>query len=187
MSLPSLLNTPKNAEDWHRWSFSNERDHQEIIERLRDATGNITDVTLTNGGSGYTSIPSVVLDGNGTGASFQVSIQGGVIQSITVTASGKGYRSDYFAITGGGGSGATATITLNPWVSLPVYQLDPINFQSPLEFIKRHAQTHTDMNGALGLQSIDLSEVDIEDENKLQAWIYSNYQEHNNVHEKLGI
>ena len=187
MSLPSLLNTPKNAEDWQRWSFSNERDHQDIIEKLRSTTGNVTGITLTNGGSGYSSIPGVVLDGNGSGASFSVSIAGGVIKSISVNASGQGYRSSYFAFSGGGGSGATATIELNPWVSLPIYQLDPINFVDPMEFVKRHAQTHTDMNGALGLQSIDLSEVDINDENKLQAWIYSNYQEHNNVHEKLGI
>lgn len=72
-------------------------------------------------------------------------------------------------------------------VSLFQYQLDPINFQSPFDFIRRHAQTHTDMNGVLGLQSVDLSEVDINDPNKLEAWIYSNYQEHNNAHEALGI
>ena len=72
-------------------------------------------------------------------------------------------------------------------INLAEYQLDPVNFNDPTSFIRWHSLAHTDMNGVLGLQSIDLSEVDIKDENKLQAWIYSNYQEHNNAHERLKI
>src|ERR1700679_3111295 len=67
------------------------------------------------------------------------------------------------------------------------YQLDPIPFETPFEFLRRHAQTHIDMNGVLGLQSIDLSETDFNDPNRFAAWVYSNYQEHNNVHLKLNI
>lgn len=67
------------------------------------------------------------------------------------------------------------------------YQLDPVPFDNPFEFLRRHAQTHIDMNGVLGLQSIDLSETDFNDPNRFSAWVYSNYQEHNNVHLKLGI
>lgn len=185
--LAALLNTPRNPEDWQRWSFDNAQDHLDIIQRLRETTGNITGVTLTNGGSGYTSLPGIVLDEFGTGAQFTVSIAGGKITSISVTSSGQGYRSGFFEFSGGGGSGATAEITLNPWVSLPVYQLDPINFENPIDFVRKHALAHTDMNGSLGLQSMDLTEVNIQDENKVQAWIYSNYEEHNSVHQRLGI
>ena len=185
--LPALLNTPKTLDDWHQWSFNNARDHQEIIQAIQETTGNITGVTLTNGGSGYTSIPGVTLDSHGSGASFNISIRGGVIKSVTVATQGQGYQSDTFVFTGGGGSGATATITVTPYASLPLYQLDPINFRSPMEFLRRHSQAHTDMNGALGLQSEDLSSVDIEDENKVQAWIYTNYLEHNQARERLGI
>ena len=185
--LASLLNTPKNPEEWQRWSFDNAQDHSDIIKRIQATTGNITSVTLTNGGSGYTSIPTIVLDSNGSGAGFEVSIQGGVITSLSVTAGGVGYRSNYFAISGGGGSGATGVITLNPWLSLPVYQLDPIDFEHPMQFIKWHAQTHTDMNGSLGLESIDLGDIDMQNENQVQSWIYSNYEEHNNAHERLKI
>lgn len=187
MSVTSLLNTPTSSDEWQRWSFNHAQDHLKIIQAIQATTGNITSVTLTNGGSGYTSIPGIELDPHGSGAQFEVMIQGGVIISLSLLSSGEGYQSNQILIVGGGGTGATATITLNPWASLPVYQLDPVNFNSPADFIWRHAQTHTDMNGALGLQSIDLSEVDIDDINKLQAWVYSNYQEHNNVHERLGI
>lgn len=187
MSLPSLLNVPKTPEEWSRWSFTNAIEHIEIIQKIQAITGNITSITLTNGGSGYTGIPNVILDSNGSGANFQISVLGGVIQSISLVAGGTGYRSAFFQFSGGGGSGGAATITVNPVVMLPQYQLDPINFDSPFDFIRRHAQTHTDMNGVLGLQSIDLSEFDINDENKVASWIYSNYQEHNNVYEALGI
>jgi len=71
--------------------------------------------------------------------------------------------------------------------SLIQYQIDPIAYNNPSEFLRRHAQTHTDMNAALGLQSIDLSETDFSDPNVFSAWVYSNYQEHNNVHLALGI
>lgn len=187
MAVSSLLNVPKTPEEWQRWSFNNAQDHLLIIQQIQARTGNITSVTLTNGGSGYTAIPSVTLDSHGSGAGFNVSIVGGVITSFTLASGGLGYRTTEIEIVGGGGAGATATITINPVIMLNQYQLDPVNFENPEDFIWRHAQTHTDMNGALGLQSIDLSELDIHDPNKVAAWIYSQYQEHNNVHEALAI
>ena len=189
MPIPvnSLLNTPRSLEEWQQWSFTDAQDHLAIIQRIQATTGNILTVELTNGGTGYTSIPGIVLDSNGSGADFSVEIQGGVITSLTLSSGGVGYRSNLFEITGGGGSGATGVITLNPYTALQVYQLDPINFEDPSDFIWRHARAHQDMNGALGLQSIDLAGLDINDPNKVEAWIYSNYQEHNNVHEALQI
>lgn len=71
--------------------------------------------------------------------------------------------------------------------SLAEYQLDPINFGDTFNFLRLHAQTHLEMNEALQLQSIDLSETDFSDPNQVNAWVYSNYQEHNNVHLRLGI
>lgn len=111
MSVNSLLNVPRNKEEWNRWSFSHAQDHIQIIQAIQQKKN----------------------------------------------------------------------------LSLIQYQVDPIDFGNPLDFLKRHSQLHTDMNGALDLQSIDLSETDLEDPNKLQAWVYSNYQEHNNVHLTLGI
>lgn len=188
MAVNSLLNVPQTPEEWQRWSFNNAQDHLKIIQRIQAISGNITSVTLTSGGSGYTALPNIILDPSGSGASFSINIVGGVMTSLTLASEGVGYRTAEFSFSGGGASvQATATITLNPIIMLPVYQLDPINFQDPQDFIWRHAQTHTDMNGALGLQSIDLSELDINDPNKVAAWIYSQYQEHNNMHEALGI
>lgn len=111
MSVVSLLNVPRNSNEWNRWAFNHAQDHLKIIQAIK-----------TQGG------PTLIQ-----------------------------------------------------------YQLDPIDFNNPTAFLKWHAQTHTDMNDVLSLQSIDLSETDIADAAKLQAWIYSNYQEHNNVHLRLNI
>ena len=55
--------------------------------------GAVTAVAVTNGGSGYTTAPAVILTGVGTGATATATIAGGVITGITVTNGGSGYTS----------------------------------------------------------------------------------------------
>jgi hypothetical protein len=62
--------------------------------------------------------------------------------------------------------------------NLPDYQLDPINFDRFTDFLQSNSQTHIDMNGALGLQSVDLQDVDIRQENQLVSWTNLHYLEH---------
>ncbi|MBF0485087.1 MAG: fibronectin type III domain-containing protein, partial [Candidatus Omnitrophica bacterium] len=70
-------------------------------------------LTLTNGGTGYTSAPAVsFVGGNGTGAAATTTITN-VVNAITVTARGSGYTTvPTVSITGGGGTGASATAVL---------------------------------------------------------------------------
>jgi len=81
-----------------------------------DTVKGIGRIAVTNGGSGYTSAPTVTITksnnglDNGSGALATAVISGGVVTSITVDDIGSGY--DYHptvTITGGGGSNATAT------------------------------------------------------------------------------
>lgn len=68
--------------------------------------------TLTNGGSGYTSQPSVIFSGGGGTGATAVSIisASGAVTGIKMTAYGTGYTSaPNVTISGGGGTGATAT------------------------------------------------------------------------------
>lgn len=68
--------------------------------------------TITNGGSGYTSAPSVTISPNG-GAVATVTVSGGSINSVSLTAGGSGYTSvPTVVIVGGGGSGAIATASI---------------------------------------------------------------------------
>jgi len=76
-------------------------------------------VVITNGGSGYTSQPTITASGgSGTGATFTATIVNKIITAITITNPGSGYvigDTPTLSITGGGGSSATATITIMPF------------------------------------------------------------------------
>lgn len=69
-------------------------------------------VTVTAGGSGYTSVPTVSLTGGGgNGASATALVANGAVSEIRLTSSGTGYTSSpSVTINGGGGSGATAMV-----------------------------------------------------------------------------
>ncbi len=70
----------------------------------------VISISVTSGGSGYTSTPGVVIGGGGTGATATATVIGGVVTSITVNTPGSGYVSPTISFTGGGGgSGANAT------------------------------------------------------------------------------
>lgn len=75
--------------------------------------GGISSVTVTAGGSGYTSAPTVTItddDGNGEDATATATVSGGVVTAVTVTNAGNGYGDQIsVTFTGGGGSSATAT------------------------------------------------------------------------------
>lgn len=73
----------------------------------------VAGITLTAHGTGYTSAPTVSLNGGGgTGAAAAATITG-VVSSLTLTNGGTGYTTGAtVTITGGGGSGATATATV---------------------------------------------------------------------------
>jgi len=72
-------------------------------------------------------------------------------------------------------------------VNLTIYVLYPLPEEDVGGWLLRHQQTHLDMDGALGLQSVDLQGVDLKDERQLQAWIWSNYLEHQAAGAKLRI
>jgi len=77
-------------------------------------SGSITAVTPTNGGSGYTSAPTVTItDEKGVGALVHAVMTDGVITSFIIEAQGNDYVDPTVTITGGGGTGATATAEID--------------------------------------------------------------------------
>lgn len=90
--------------------------------------GAITSIRVTGGGTGYTSAPTVVMAGGGSGFSGRAIIDdSGTVVNVIIQNGGTGYTSPTVSFTGGGGSGATATATaraltgIYPNVSL-IYQ-----------------------------------------------------------------
>lgn len=90
--------------------------------RERAWSSGVKTITVTNGGSGYTTEPTVAFsDGEGSTAEGIASISGGKVTAITLGRDpdattfykeGKYSAPPSITITGGGGSGATATATI---------------------------------------------------------------------------
>jgi hypothetical protein len=73
-------------------------------------------ITISNGGSGYTSAPTVSFSGgSGSGAAATAVVANGIVIKIIVTNPGTGYvTAPTIAFSGGGGSSAAATSVLMP-------------------------------------------------------------------------
>jgi hypothetical protein len=54
--------------------------------------GVLTALAVSNGGTGYTSPPTLVISGSGTGATATANLTGTAVTSITITAGGTGYN-----------------------------------------------------------------------------------------------
>ena len=87
-----------------------------------DVTGELDSVSITAGGTGYTSVPTVVIAGDGTGATATATVGSGAVTGVTINTSGSGYSFAFITFVGGGGSGATAKANLGDADSLPALQ-----------------------------------------------------------------
>ena len=88
----------------------------EAFVGLSEPDVGVATISVTAGGSGYTSAPTVVITGGGgSGAAATATVADGEVTSITVTAAGAGYTSaPVISFTGGAGTGATAAAALTP-------------------------------------------------------------------------
>ena len=55
------------------------------------------------------------------------------------------------------------------------------------DFLEANSQSHIEMNSVLGVQGVDLQDVDPRNENQLIAWINLHFLEHQTAEIKLGI
>ena len=76
--------------------------------------GSVNEITVSAGGSGYTSSPLVsIVGGGGSGAAATAIITKGVVSRVLINSGGSGYTSQpSITIVGGGGTGATATASV---------------------------------------------------------------------------
>jgi len=83
--------------------------------------GQIIGIRVSNGGTGYTSAPTVTISGDGAGASATAYVSGGSITKIELDSSGDSgmtmghsYKYAGISFSGGGGSGAVARAIIGP-------------------------------------------------------------------------
>lgn len=127
-------------------------------------------ITVTAGGTGYTSEPTVTLTGGGgTGATAIASIDaGGAVSSVTITNPGSSYTgippTNFVGFSGGGGTDAAATATFRHTDAMPAQIQEmklevPILTMLPIPFI-RIQETTIDFHAKLN--SVEFSKTDTE-------------------------
>lgn len=83
-----------------------------FIEEVPQSFTGIDEIQVVDVGAGYTDLPDVIIEGDGTGATASAIIVNGSVKSIKVTNAGTNYSSAIARIVGGGGSGATVRVIL---------------------------------------------------------------------------
>ncbi len=82
------------------------------------SAGQVTSIDVTNGGAGYTSVPTVAITGGGAyaaGAEAGATVVNNIVTAVVVTRPGHDYETaPTVTISGGGGAGATATANIGP-------------------------------------------------------------------------
>jgi hypothetical protein len=125
--------------------FTADKWSDDVIEAIFGKTGveyavdEVAAVTVTNGGTGYTSAPAIgTSGGGGSGATFSSVRSGGVITAINVVTPGSGFMSaPSITISGGAGSGAAATSSLG---TLPDGTAKRIYFGDNAEFTPAYVE-----------------------------------------------
>lgn len=82
------------------------------FEEVPDSSSGIDSISVVSPGNDYTSVPTVEISGDGTGATATAKIVNGKLSSITITNRGSNYTRATVSILGGEGSGATAIAIL---------------------------------------------------------------------------
>ncbi|WP_075184668.1 hypothetical protein [Teredinibacter haidensis] len=89
-----------------------ERYSKNILNQFKNSS--VNSMTVTDGGSGYSVGDSVVINGDGVGATAEVGSEtSGVIDIITITAAGSGYTVATVDCSGSGNGDATATAAVS--------------------------------------------------------------------------
>jgi hypothetical protein len=88
-------------------------DREVQFDEIPQSFSGVSSIQVTNPGAGFTSTPTITIEGDGVGANALAVIVNGRIQNIEVTNRGIDYTRATVTITGGGGYGATASAVID--------------------------------------------------------------------------
>ena len=96
-------------------------ENEQLLVQDASVPGQIIGINVTNGGTGYTSAPTVTINGDGVRAAATAFVSGGTVVKIELDSStdstmamGQGYNFASIAFNGGGGTGAAARAIIGP-------------------------------------------------------------------------
>ncbi len=90
-NTPVVNNSITVTDGTNSWSQSVGNPGVGATATANTISGFVIGATITNGGSGYTSAPSVSITGAGTGATASATLTDGVVTGITINSAGSGY------------------------------------------------------------------------------------------------
>ena len=103
------------------------------IEEVPASSTGISSIDVMNSGSGYTSTPTLIIEGDGTGANAYAVVVNGQIESVVVDISGAQYTTATVLIEGDSGSGAVLQAEIDNSVgTLRSYYFDQNNIKTVL-------------------------------------------------------
>jgi hypothetical protein len=85
---------------------------QAFIEETPNSFSGLNNIAIINPGTGYSSAPTLTIDGDGTGGNAIATIVNGVVNSVTIDDEGSEYTTASVTANGGGGIGATFSVIL---------------------------------------------------------------------------
>lgn len=83
-----------------------------FFEEVPEVLTGLDSITVKTTGQSYTSVPTITIIGDGSGATAVAKVVGGRVTGIVITNPGTNYTRAAVSITGGNGSGASATSIL---------------------------------------------------------------------------
>lgn len=86
----------------------------------------ITAINITNGGTGYSSTPTIAITGDGNDAEAQAVVEDGIITAINITKPGWNYTTATITITDDTGASAAASATIGTVMNPVVAELQGI-------------------------------------------------------------
>ena len=125
---------------------------QVFFEEVPSINSGIERIDIVNGGINYTTVPTVTITGDGTGAKGIAKLYGGRVASIEMTSKGSNYTRATVSISGDTGSGVVITPVLQSRVgTLRTYYL---NQSGEKIFVNNDAGTVDYDNGIIVLKSL---------------------------------
>jgi len=188
MSTSQLWNPPNTPDELSVWSTANYVDHQDINYAISRKSSVIAGLTIVASGSGYTSAPTVTIGPPDIPGGIQATADFTIVSSklqLNLTNPGIGYsKAPNVTVSGGGGTGLEVQATVN-YISLQVFQLDPIPLNDLATWNINHQLIHQQMLDATKQQSSDLGNFDPSDREGMEEYLFDHVQDHNSARNAL--